>query len=47
LQSKTAGTWRWPPTQSNAEIKERVELDIYSPAVPSWLDIGWTLPFMT
>jgi hypothetical protein len=23
---KAAGAWRWPPTPSNAEVKERVEL---------------------
>jgi hypothetical protein len=28
---KTAGAWRWPPTPSSAEIKERVELYMYSP----------------
>jgi len=28
---KTAGSWRWPPTPSSAEIKERVELYLYSP----------------
>jgi hypothetical protein len=27
---KAAGAWCWPPTSSNAEIKERVELYIYS-----------------
>jgi len=28
--------WRWPPTPSNAEVKERVELYLYSPSGPSW-----------
>ena len=23
--------WRWPPTPSSAEVKERLELYIYSP----------------
>jgi len=26
-----AGTWRWPPTPSSAEVKETVELYLYSP----------------
>ena len=29
--SKAAGTWRWPPTPSSAEVKERVELYISTP----------------
>jgi len=29
--SKAPGAWRWPPTPSSAEVKERVELYIYSP----------------
>ena len=41
---KTAGAWRWPPTPSSAEVKERVELYFYSPSGPSWPDIGWPLP---
>jgi hypothetical protein len=28
---KTAGAWRWPPTPSSAEVKERVELYLYFP----------------
>ena len=32
-----------PPT-SSAEIKERVELYLYSPSGTSWPVIGWTLP---
>jgi len=28
---KAAGSWPWPPTPSNAEVKERVELHLYSP----------------
>jgi hypothetical protein len=27
---KADGAWRWPPTPSSAEVKERVELHIYS-----------------
>jgi hypothetical protein len=33
------------PPPSSAEVKERVELDLFSPAVPSWYVIGRTLPF--
>jgi hypothetical protein len=29
---KAAGAWRWPPTPSSAEVKERVELYLY----PLW-----------
>jgi hypothetical protein len=32
---KTVGVWRWPPTPSSAEVKERVELYLYSPSGPS------------
>jgi hypothetical protein len=28
---KVAGGWRWPPTPSSADVKERVELKIYPP----------------
>jgi len=41
---KSAGSWLWPPTTSIAEIKERVELYLYSPSRPSWPIIGWNLP---
>jgi len=40
---KAAGAWRWPPTQSSAEVKERVELYLYSPPGPSWPVLWWTL----
>jgi len=30
---KAAGAWRWPPTPSSPEVKERVELYICSPFV--------------
>jgi hypothetical protein len=40
-RGKAAGAWRWPPTPSRAEVKERVELYLYSPFVPSWLVLGW------
>ena len=35
----------YPPT-SSAEVKERVELYLYSPSGPSWPVLGWTLPFI-
>jgi hypothetical protein len=39
---KVAGAWRWAPTPSGAEVKERVDLYLYSPSGPSWLALGWT-----
>jgi hypothetical protein len=30
-RGKAAGTWRWPPTPHRAEVKERVELYLFSP----------------
>ena len=41
---KATGPWRWPPIPSSAEVKERVELYLYSPSGPSWPVIGWNLP---
>jgi len=41
---KAAGAWRWPPTPSRPEVKERVQLYLYSPSGPSWPVLGWTLP---
>jgi len=32
---KAAGAWRWSPRPSNAVVKERVELNLYSPSGPS------------
>ena len=40
---KSAGAWRWPPTTSSAECKERIELYLYSPSGLSWPVIGWPL----
>jgi hypothetical protein len=40
---KATEAWRWPPTPSSAEVKERVELYLYFPPEPSWPVIGWTL----
>jgi len=41
---RAAGAWRWPPTPSSADVKERVELGVYSPSGPLWNVLGWTLP---
>ena len=40
-------TWLWPLTPPSAEVKERVELYIYSPSGPSWPVVGWNLPYFT
>jgi len=32
------------PTRSRAEVKERVELYVYSPSGPSWTVLGRPLP---
>jgi hypothetical protein len=41
---KAAGTWRWPPTPSSAEVKDRVELYLYSSSGPSGSVLGQNLP---
>ena len=46
-RGKAAGTRRCPPTPSSAEVKERVELYLYSPSGPSWPVLGRSLPFNT
>ena len=44
-------TVKWPgrgvnhPPPSSTEVKERVELYLYSPSGPSWPVLGQTLPF--
>jgi hypothetical protein len=43
-RGKAAGVWHWPPTPSSAEVKDRVELYLYSPSGPSWPVLGWNLP---
>jgi hypothetical protein len=40
---KGTGAWRWQPTPPSVEVKERVELHLYSPSVPSWSVLRWTL----
>jgi hypothetical protein len=42
IGGKAAGAWRWPPTPSSTEVKERVKLYLYSPTGPSWRVIGRT-----
>ena len=37
---KAAGAWRWLPTPYRAEVKERVEIYLYSPSGPSWPVLG-------
>jgi hypothetical protein len=44
---KSAGAWRWPPTPSSVEVKERVLLYVYSPSGPLWPVLGWTLPLLS
>ena len=46
-EGKAAGAWRWPPTPSSAEVKERGELYLYSSSGTLWPIVGWTLPFAT
>ena len=43
---KATEAWRWPPTPppSSAEVKERVELYLYSPSGSSWPVLRWNLP---
>ena len=35
------------PSQSSAEVNERVELNVYSPSAPSWPVLGWTLLYFS
>jgi len=46
-RSKSAEWWRWIPTTSSAEVKERIELFIYSPFEPSPPVVGWFLLYFT
>jgi hypothetical protein len=45
-RGQAAGAWRWPPTPSSTEIKERVELYLFFPSELSWPVIGWTLLYL-
>jgi hypothetical protein len=42
---KVVMAWCWPPTPSNAEVKERMELYLY-PSGPSWPVLWETLPYI-
>jgi hypothetical protein len=44
LGGKVAGAWLDYPPLSSAEIKERVELYLYSPSGLLWHVLGWTSP---
>ena len=41
---KAAWAWRWLPTPSKAEVKERIVLYFCSLSEPSWHVLGWNLP---
>jgi len=43
---KAVWAWRWPPTPSNAEVKEREELYRHSPNRTSWPVLSWTFTYM-
>jgi len=40
---KAAEAWRWPPTTSSAEVKERAGLYVHSPSEPLWSLVGWNV----
>ena len=44
-EEKVAEAWCWPLTPFNIEVKERVELYLYSPAGHSWPVLGWHFSF--
>jgi hypothetical protein len=41
---KVAGAWHKPPAAPRAEVKERLEPNLYSPSTPSWPVPGRSLP---
>jgi hypothetical protein len=45
LFSRNRGVTLTPPTTSSADVKERVELYLYSPYGTLWYNLGWTSPF--
>jgi hypothetical protein len=45
LGRRVVEAWRWPLTLSSAQVKERVELYLYSTSGPSWTGLGWTVLF--
>jgi len=44
FRGKANGAWRWPPTPFSDEVKERVELYLYSPSGYSFSVLGRPLP---
>jgi hypothetical protein len=44
LWGKAARPWRWLPTLSRAEVKQKVVLYFFSHSGPSWPVLGWPLP---
>jgi len=44
LGDKVAGRGIDHPPPSSTEVRERVELYLYSPFMPSWSVLGWALP---
>jgi hypothetical protein len=44
-EGKTVRAWRWPPTPSSVQVKERVKLYHCSLSGPSSPVLGWNLPF--
>jgi hypothetical protein len=45
-EGKVARSWRWPPTPSSTEVKQRVEIYLFSTYRPSWPVLWWTLPLL-
>jgi hypothetical protein len=45
-RAKAVGAWPWLPIPSSAEVKERVELHLYSTSVPSWHVLWLPLPLI-
>jgi len=45
LGCKAAEAWRWTPIPFNAEVKEKVELYLYSLSGLLWAVVGWPLSF--